>query len=51
VKIIRVPDDDENGMLAAKLEKQFITEVTLLSRLHHQNVLKVINSNPFPSSV
>jgi serine/threonine protein kinase len=29
-------------MLAAKLEKQFITEVTLLSRLHHQNVLKFV---------
>ncbi|CAI8583873.1 unnamed protein product [Vicia faba] len=42
VKLIRVPDDDENGTLAAKLEKQFITEVTLLSRLHHQNVLKFV---------
>ncbi|CAJ2678558.1 unnamed protein product [Trifolium pratense] len=42
VKIIRVPDDDENGMLAARLEKQFITEVTLLSRLHHPNVLKFV---------
>lgn len=51
VKLIRVPDDDENGMLAAKLEKQFITEVTLLSRLHHQNVLKVIKSNPFSSFI
>lgn len=51
VKIIRVPDDDENGTMAATLEKQFITEVTLLSRLHHQNVLKVIKSNPFSSFV
>lgn len=42
VKIIRVPDDDENGTMAATLEKQFITEVTLLSRLHHQNVLKFV---------
>lgn len=49
VKIIRVPDDDENGTLAARLEKQFIAEVTLLSRLHHQNVLKVIKSNHFSS--
>lgn len=41
VKIIRVPDDDENGTLAARLEKQFNREVTLLSRLHHPNVIKV----------
>lgn len=51
VKIIRVPDDDENGTMATRLEKQFIREVTLLSRLHHQNVIRVINSNPFPSFV
>lgn len=44
VKIIRVPDDDENGALASKLEKQFIREVTLLSRLHHSNVIKVLTS-------
>ncbi|KAM7500788.1 hypothetical protein LguiA_025202 [Lonicera macranthoides] len=42
VKIIRVPDDDENGTLAARLEKQFNREVRLLSRLHHQNVIKFI---------
>ena len=42
VKIIRVPDDDEYGTLAARLEKQFVREVTLLSRLHYQNVIKVI---------
>ncbi|KAK7302797.1 hypothetical protein RJT34_13693 [Clitoria ternatea] len=42
VKIIRVPDDDENGTLASRLEKQFTREVTLLSRLHHQNVIKFL---------
>ncbi|KAK7400586.1 hypothetical protein VNO78_11796 [Psophocarpus tetragonolobus] len=42
VKIIGVPDDDENGMLADRLEKQFVREVSLLSRLHHQNVIKFI---------
>ncbi|XAR59159.1 Non-specific serine/threonine protein kinase [Bertholletia excelsa] len=42
VKIIRVPDDDENGALAARLEKQFEREVTLLARLHHQNVIKFV---------
>ncbi|XP_020221346.1 serine/threonine/tyrosine-protein kinase HT1 [Cajanus cajan] len=40
VKIIRAPEDDESGTLASRLEKQFIREVTLLSRLHHQNVIK-----------
>ncbi|KAG4948469.1 hypothetical protein AAZX31_15G072600 [Glycine max] len=40
VKIIMVPEDDGNGALASRLEKQFIREVTLLSRLHHQNVIK-----------
>lgn len=40
VKIIRVPDDDENGSLAARLEKQFSREFTFLSRLHHPNVIK-----------
>jgi serine/threonine protein kinase len=42
VKIIRVPDDDENGKLGAKLEKQFNREVTFLSRLHHPNVIKFV---------
>ncbi|KAA8515244.1 hypothetical protein F0562_018526 [Nyssa sinensis] len=42
VKIIRVPDDDENGSLTIRLEKQFSREVTLLSRLHHQNVIKFV---------
>lgn len=42
VKIIRVPDDDENGALGARLEKQFVREVALLSRLHHRNVIKFV---------
>lgn len=42
VKIIRAPDDEENVTLAARLENQFDREVTLLSRLHHPNVIKVI---------
>ncbi|WOG89843.1 hypothetical protein DCAR_0209082 [Daucus carota subsp. sativus] len=40
VKMIRVPDDIDDGSLGARLEKQFTREVTLLSRLHHQNVIK-----------
>ncbi|CAJ2648632.1 unnamed protein product [Trifolium pratense] len=48
VKIIRAPDDDENGDLTAKLENQFIREVTLLSRLHHRNVIKFIAASRNP---
>lgn len=44
VKIIRAPDDDENGTLAARLKNQYNREVNLLSRLHHPNVIKVISS-------
>ncbi|ERN20491.1 uncharacterized protein LOC18448907 [Amborella trichopoda] len=44
VKVIRQPDDDENGVLAARLEKQFNREVTLLSHLYHRNVIQVIGS-------
>ncbi|GMH26941.1 hypothetical protein Nepgr_028784 [Nepenthes gracilis] len=40
VKIITVPDDDENGSFEALLEKQFSREVTFLSRLCHPNVIK-----------
>ncbi|KAH9748720.1 protein kinase domain-containing protein [Citrus sinensis] len=42
VKIIRIPDDDENETLAARLEKQFNREVALLSRLHNPNVIKFV---------
>ncbi|OWM86920.1 serine/threonine/tyrosine-protein kinase HT1 [Punica granatum] len=42
VKIIRVPDDDENGSLAARLEKQFTREAIILSHLHHHNVIKFV---------
>ncbi|KAL2931931.1 Serine/threonine-protein kinase HT1 [Bienertia sinuspersici] len=42
VKIIRVPDNDDNGALAVRLEKQFNREVSLLSRLHHPNVIKFL---------
>ncbi|XP_057429715.1 serine/threonine/tyrosine-protein kinase HT1-like [Lotus japonicus] len=42
IKSILVPDDDENRDLALRLEKQFIREVTLSSRLHHPNVIKFV---------
>ncbi|KAL1817653.1 hypothetical protein ACET3Z_020227 [Daucus carota] len=40
VKTIRVPDDVDEGSIGARLEKLFTREVTLLSRLHHPNVVK-----------
>ncbi|XP_076951513.1 serine/threonine/tyrosine-protein kinase HT1-like isoform X1 [Bidens hawaiensis] len=42
VKIIRVPDDDENDDLVIRLENQFAREVNLLSRLHHPHVIKFV---------
>ncbi|KAF8391338.1 hypothetical protein HHK36_023642 [Tetracentron sinense] len=49
VKIIRQPDDDENGVMGARLEKEFNREVTLLSRLHHQNVIKLVGASRKPT--
>eukprot|EP00250_Pteridium_aquilinum_P015588 c22657_g1_i1 orf=232-1950(-) len=40
VKVIRQPDED--GFLADRLEKSFMQEVTILSCLQHQNVIKFI---------
>ena len=51
VKMIMVPDDDENGDLASRLDNQFIREVTLLSSLHHRNVIKFIAASRNPPSV
>lgn len=42
VKIITVPDDDDNGSLAVLLEKQFNREVNCLSRLQHPNIIKFV---------
>ncbi|XP_039118735.1 serine/threonine/tyrosine-protein kinase HT1-like isoform X2 [Dioscorea cayenensis subsp. rotundata] len=44
VKIIRQPEDDENGVMAARLEKQFTREVTLLSHLYQRNVIKLVGA-------
>ncbi|KAK9152779.1 hypothetical protein Sjap_000259 [Stephania japonica] len=44
VKMIRLPEDDEDGELAARLEKQFNREVSLLAHLHHNNVLKLVGA-------
>ncbi|XP_072959358.1 uncharacterized protein [Typha angustifolia] len=41
VKLIRQPDDDENGVMATRLEKQFNREVAFLSHLYHRNVIKL----------
>lgn len=39
IKMISQPEEDVN--LAAFLEKQFISEVALLFRLHHPNIITV----------
>lgn len=44
VKIIRQPEDDENGLMATRLENQFVREVSLLSQLRHPNVIKLIGA-------
>lgn len=41
VKIIRTPDEEEDGGMAARLEKQFARETTFLSYLSHRNVIKL----------
>ncbi|CAM0882741.1 unnamed protein product [Alopecurus aequalis] len=40
VKFIRQPDDEEKADLASQLEKQFNTEIAMLSHLQHRNVIK-----------
>ena len=42
VKVIRQPDDD--GITADRLQQIFTQEVTMLSCLQHQRVVKVLNS-------
>lgn len=44
VKFIRQPDDGEDEELSAKLEKQFTSEVTILARLQHRNVIKLVGA-------
>ncbi|CAN8248448.1 unnamed protein product [Cochlearia groenlandica] len=48
VKLITVPEDDENGCLRARLAKQFTREVTLLSRLCNTNVIKFVGAYKDP---
>lgn len=45
VKIVSPPEDDHDGTMADRLEKQFKREVTLLSRLHHPNVIKLVGAS------
>ncbi|CAL9247361.1 unnamed protein product [Arabidopsis halleri] len=45
LKIITVPEDSDDRFLDACLEKEFIKEATLLSRLSHPNVVKFVGVN------
>ncbi|CAL4902227.1 unnamed protein product [Urochloa decumbens] len=44
VKFIRQPDDGEDEELSARLEKHFTAEVTILARLQHRNVIKLVGA-------
>nr|CAB3460963.1 unnamed protein product [Digitaria exilis] len=44
VKFIRQPDEGEDEELSARLEKQFTAEVTILARLQHRNVIKLVGA-------
>jgi len=44
VKFIRLPDEDEDPELAARLQKQFTVEVTILARLQHRNVIELVGA-------
>lgn len=46
VKIVRMPDEDE--AVAKKLARQFHQEVSLLSRLHHVNVVQFVGAMKKP---
>ncbi|XP_047094911.1 dual specificity protein kinase shkB-like isoform X1 [Lolium rigidum] len=48
VKFIRLPDDDEDEELTARLKKQFTVEVTILARLNHRNVIKLVGACSCP---
>lgn len=41
VKVIRQSDGDENEDMAMRLHKWFNREVTILSHLHHRNIVQV----------
>ncbi|CAD5325062.1 unnamed protein product [Arabidopsis thaliana] len=45
LKIITAPEDSDDIFLGARLEKEFIVEATLLSRLSHPNVVKFVGVN------
>eukprot|EP00252_Welwitschia_mirabilis_P018011 TRINITY_DN40158_c0_g1_i1.p2 TRINITY_DN40158_c0_g1~~TRINITY_DN40158_c0_g1_i1.p2 ORF type:complete len:538 (-),score=92.25 TRINITY_DN40158_c0_g1_i1:2298-3911(-) len=42
IKIILQPEEDENEDLAIRLERQFDREVTILSHLHHRNIVQLV---------
>uniref|UniRef100_A0A0D9UY02 Protein kinase domain-containing protein n=1 Tax=Leersia perrieri TaxID=77586 RepID=A0A0D9UY02_9ORYZ len=48
IKFIRQTDDDDNGKMAAKLAKQYNSEINALSHLYHKNVIKLVAAYKCP---
>ncbi|KAF3335081.1 tyrosine-protein kinase SRK3-like protein [Carex littledalei] len=48
VKLIRQPDEEENEELSARIEKQFMREISNLSHLYHPNVIKLVGACKTP---
>ncbi|KAG6547115.1 hypothetical protein Mapa_011367 [Marchantia paleacea] len=40
VKVVKQPDEDD--VIAERLDRQFVQEVSLLSRLHHKNIVEFV---------
>ncbi|KAL2612981.1 hypothetical protein R1flu_024673 [Riccia fluitans] len=46
IKVVKQPDDDLQ--MSTRLERQFIQEVSLLSRLHHRNIVEFVGAMRCP---
>ncbi|KAL3680094.1 hypothetical protein R1sor_023050 [Riccia sorocarpa] len=46
IKVVKQPDDDVQ--MATRIERQFMQEVSLLSRLHHRNIVEFVGAIKSP---